>query len=218
MRKDNWLGALVFALVLALGSAHPAAANIIPCEYCTCGHSCTRSCDVGDTCGNYGVCESSPACTSCLTTGEAEQFLALMRGLQNPVTSSEEHGEIAARLTWRLAQHVEELALGTVFAGGTRFHLPGRAQASALAFTRAGAPKGTQVPDLTVEFMTKSDHGAAIAGWLSAGVKVVLAVNPSTRSITVYQGREVKTLTETDYLELPDLLPGWSLRVGELFN
>jgi Uma2 family endonuclease len=113
-------------------------------------------------------------------------------------------------------QHVEESGLGTVFAAGTRFQLPGRVQAPALAFVRAGAAK--DVPDLVVEFVTSPRHEAAVAGWLSAGVKAVLEVDPSARTVSVLRGQDARVYGEADSLELPDIVPGWSLRVGELFN
>jgi hypothetical protein len=206
-------------LVLIFGWAYPAGAYPINCEDCTCGHLCTRDCDFTSTCGAYGVCAGSPACTGCLTVQQIEAFDKPLRGSKDAaiLSSAEERGEVAARLTWRLTQHVEESGLGTVFAGGTRFRLP--FSAPALAFVHAGAPKDVQVPDLAVEFVTNPGRvDAVVAGWLSAGVRAVLTVDPSTRSVVVYQGQDIRTLGEADYLELPDVVPGWSLRVGELFE
>jgi hypothetical protein len=213
MRKCVWLAA-----IFLVGLVFPAAAYVLPCEACSCGHSCTQSCDVTSTCGAYGVCQGTPGCGGgCLTVGEADRFRELMRGFQDAVTASEERGEVTARLTWRLAQYVEESGLGTVFTGGTRFHLPGRVQTPALAFMHAGKSKDSN-PDLVVEFVTKPGHDAAVAAWLSAGVKAVLSVDPAARSVAVYQGQDVRILDEAGYLEFPDTLPGWSLRVGELFK
>ncbi|HEX3131409.1 MAG TPA: Uma2 family endonuclease [Thermoanaerobaculia bacterium] len=217
MRKNVGLA----ALFLVLGAALPAAA-IMLCEDCSCFNYCSTSCvtDNGwSNCGAAtGLCQGSSSCGGggCLTVGDAERFRELMRGFHDAVTTSEERGEVAARLTWRLAQHVEESGLGAVFAAGTRFQLPGRVQAPALAFVRAGAAK--DVPDLVVEFVTAPRHEAAVAGWLSAGVKAVLEVDPSARTVSVLRGQDVRVYGDADSLELPDIVPGWSLRVGELFN
>jgi hypothetical protein len=217
MRKHVWLAAVALILVSAL----PAGA-ILFCEDCDCSKLCSTPCvtDTGSsTCGAAtGFCQGSSSCGGggCLTVGDAERFRDLMRGFQDAVTTSEERGAVAARLTWRLAQHVEEFGLGTVFAAGTRFHLPGRVQAPALAFVRSGASK--EIPDLVVEFVTSPRHEAAIGGWLSAGVKAVLSIDPSAKTVTVLQGQDVRVYGDTDSLELPDILPGWSLRVGEIFN
>lgn len=217
MRKHLWIAAVALVLVSAL----PAGA-IMVCEDCSCFNLCSTAC-VSDngwtTCGaETGLCQGSASCGGggCLTVADTERFRDLMRGFQDAVTTSEEGGAVAARLTWRLAQHVEESGLGTVFAAGTRFHLPGRVQAPALAFVRAGASK--DVPDLVVELVTSPRHDTAVAGWLSAGVKAVLSVDPSAKTVTVLQGQDTRVYGETDSLELPELLPGWSLRVGEIFN
>jgi len=220
MRQRLWFA----ALALIAGLAEPAEAIIRPCnEFCTCASDCSWTCDFNSTCGAYGVCASGSGsgCTACLASPGIglEDNTRPLRGLKDASTLPEERGEVTARLTWRLTQHVEESGLGTVFAGGTRFHLPGRAQAPALAFIHAGAPKNAQTPDLAVEFVTYPARTEAVAtGWLSMGAKAVLVIDPSTRSVTVYQGQDVRTLNESDYLELPDVVPGWSLRVGEIFE
>ena len=217
MLRNTWFA----TLVLISASFFPAAANIIPCEMCTCGHLCTRECDFTSTCGAYGVCAGSPSCTSCLTVQDIEN---LDRGPGVRVSKDAsslpgDRGEVAARLTWRLAQHVEESGLGTVFATGNRFRLPLRAQAPALAFVRAGAPDNSPIPDLVVELVRNTGRAEAVAAaWLAFGARAVVAVDPSTRSVVVYQGLETRTLNESDYLEIPDVVPGWSVRVGELFE
>ena len=131
---------------------------------------------------------------------------------------------MAARLTWRLAQHVEERGIiGTLYAGGTAFQLPGKAHSEtpALAFVareRRGTARGV-TPDLVVEFLSSPGSDLAIADWLQAGTRAVLAIDPASRTVTLYQNRaDVRVLGEHDFLELPDLLPGWALRVGDLFE
>ena len=48
----------------------------------------------------------------------------LVRGELRRINPAENvHGRIAVRITWRLAQHVEENRLGTVYAAETGFRL-----------------------------------------------------------------------------------------------
>jgi len=55
--------------------------------------------------------------------------------------------------------------------------------------------------------------------WLTAGTRAVLVVDSDSRVVSLYQpGAAVKVLGADDILELPEVLPGWSLSVGELFQ
>ncbi|MFQ6039946.1 MAG: Uma2 family endonuclease [Candidatus Poribacteria bacterium] len=55
--------------------------------------------------------------------------------------------------------------------------------------------------------------------WLDAGVRLVWAVNPQRRTITVYRSqKEVRVPTEEDTLDGGDVAPGPSLPVREVFG
>ena len=55
--------------------------------------------------------------------------------------------------------------------------------------------------------------------WLAAGTRVVLVINPRSRTVTVYRSRtDIVQLTEVDRLTIPDLLPGFACPVSELFR
>lgn len=126
-----------------------------------------------------------------------------------------------AKLTWRLAQHVEESGLGAVYAGDTGFLLSkatGRVQAPALAFVSRehlqASSSWSGAPDLAVEL-----RAAAAAGWLKAGTRAVLVLDTGAQTVTVYRSRaKVQVFGADDVLALPDVLPGWAMRVGELFE
>jgi Uma2 family endonuclease len=58
-----------------------------------------------------------------------------------------------------------------------------------------------------------------IRQYQDAGVKLVLVLDPDRREIDVYpQDRPMYTLTAEDTFEAPDILPGFSVRVGKLFE
>jgi Uma2 family endonuclease len=81
----------------------------------------------------------------------------------------------------------------------------------------------TGAPDLAVEVVSPSDSFSEVAGkaldWLAAGARAVVVVDPQRRTAALYRSREeIRILGAEDVLELPDLVPGWSLRLGELFE
>ena len=54
--------------------------------------------------------------------------------------------------------------------------------------------------------------------WLNAGTRMVLVLNPRTRTVAMYTSRtSVVRLTESDTLEGGAVLPGFTCRVAELF-
>ncbi|RMF87567.1 MAG: Uma2 family endonuclease, partial [Nitrospinota bacterium] len=77
-------------------------------------------------------------------------------------------------------------------------------------------------PDLAVEVISPTDTYAAIeekvTDWLQAGTRMVMVVNPRTRTVTVYHSPAgVTRLTEADLLAGGEVLPGFSCPVSSLF-
>jgi len=144
-----------------------------------------------------------------------------------------EHGMVTARLTWRVAQHVEERNLGALFAAETGFLLaraPDTVRAPDLAFVtrerleQVGSVEGfwPGAPDLVAEVVSPGDSFSDVEekalAWLNAGTQVVWGVDPKQRQVTVYRSRDdIAVFQSGARLEEPRLLPGWSLRVAELF-
>jgi hypothetical protein len=229
MTKKSLPVYLVVLLACLLGASQAGA--IMECVDCSCGVSCSASCITylggWSTCGAQGyLCSGHPSCGGgCLTSSDAGFLRDILRGEPRRATAEDQlRGEVTARLTWRLAQHVEESGLGTLYAGGTAFQLPGksRSQTPALAFVgserRTGAARSV-TPDLVVEFLSAPGSDFALNDWLQAGTRAVLSIDARERTVTVYRNRtDVRVLGEHELLELPDLLPGWSLRVGDLFQ
>ena len=144
-----------------------------------------------------------------------------------------EHGRIALKLGWRVAAFVEENQLGATFAAETGFLIrrdPDTVRAPDFAFiTRQRIDEVGPVtgywpgaPDLLAEVVsphdTFSDVEAKALGWLAAGTRVVWVVDPSQQHVTVYRSPSDIAVIEADgILDAKDLLPGWSIVVGDLF-
>lgn len=159
----------------------------------------------------------------------------LVRGeLRKMVPSGYSHGKIAARLTWRLAHFVEVHNLGVVAAAETGFLLssdPATVRAPDVAFVSrprleaAGAVEGywPGAPDLAIEVISPGDTYAEVeekvVDWLEAGTRMVVVVNPRQRLVTVYRSlAEVLILTPNDALDGSDVVPGWTMKIAELFS
>lgn len=85
-------------------------------------------------------------------------------------------------------------------------------------------PSGTLIiaPDLTVEVLCPADRWSdvfdKIQEYLAAGVWEVWIVDPAKRSLSIHVAeRSPIRLTESETLTRPELLPGFSCRVSELF-
>ena len=158
----------------------------------------------------------------------------LVRGeLRRMTPASSQHGRIAVRITWRLARHVEENDLGTVYAAETGFRLstdPDTVRAPDVAFVSrdrveaVGEVEGfwPEAPQLAVEVISPGDSYAHVEGkifdWLDAGTKMVVVVNPRQRSATVYRSpTDITALAEADVLEGGVVVPGFELVVQEIF-
>ncbi len=144
-----------------------------------------------------------------------------------------EHGVLAMRIGWRLAQHVEANDLGEVLAAETGFRLssdPDTVRAPDVAFVRlervaeAGETRGfwSGAPDLAVEVVSPGDTYSEVEDkvldWLDAGTLMVVVVNPRQRTVTLYRSRaDIVILTRNDVLDGQDVVPGWSLPIQELF-
>ena len=146
--------------------------------------------------------------------------------------AGEEHGTIAAEILIHLGQHVRERQLGRVYteAGFKLASDPDTVLAPDVAFVRrerieaAGVGQGYRLgaPDLAVEVVSPNDSPGAVETkalrWLAAGCRMVVVVNPRRRTATVYRSRsDIVVLTASEEVDGGDVVPGWRLRVGELF-
>lgn len=143
-----------------------------------------------------------------------------------------EHGKVTNRFNYRLTHHVVQNDLGEVVAAETGFRLardPDTVRGADIAFVSkarrpATSPTGYAdfAPDLVVEVVSPHDNPdeiqTKVTEWLEAGVRLVLVIYPRSRQVAVYRSlREVTILTEADTFSAPDLLPGFSCPVAEIF-
>ena len=144
-----------------------------------------------------------------------------------------EHSFLSHFIDHHLSCHVEQAGLGMVLGADAGFLLatdPDTVRGPDLAFiskTRVPAerPKGywRLAPDLVAEVVSPNDRFAKvqekITEWLDAGVRAVLLVDPTSRSVTVYwSSKHVEFFREGDVLEVDDVVPGWKLSIAELFS
>lgn len=142
------------------------------------------------------------------------------------------HGAIAIRVGARLQEHVERHALGLVFAAETGFLLersPDTVRAADASFVRADrVPKQPSrgylegAPDLAVEVTSPHDSFAAVHEkvlcWLHHGARLVWVVEPKARSVSIYRPNATSELrTADDMLLGEDVVPGFAIRIAELF-
>ena len=88
---------------------------------------------------------------------------------------------------------------------------------------RGDLPDGTlhAIPELVFEVKSPSDRkrniAEKIADYLAAGVSAVVFLDPDSRSGAVHTPKGILKLSSTDTLELPDILPGFSVPVAKFF-
>jgi Uma2 family endonuclease len=144
--------------------------------------------------------------------------------------AGEEHGYLEGRLYRALANFVEERSLGRVYTGDTGFRLADHTVRSPdVAFVRqdrvaalrsTGFAKGA--PDLAVEILSPSNTVRQlmrkVRQYFAAGCHTVWIVDLERKEIEVFEASGAdRTLRAGDRLEIPDLLPGFSVGVADLF-
>lgn len=159
--------------------------------------------------------------------------LELVRGqvVREP-PAGHEHSRIGVRIASLLDAFAREHGLGTVTGadgGYLLFDEPPTVRAPDAAFVRrerlAPEIKGFPplAPDLVVEVIspsnTMSEIQAKVLEYLEARSRMIWVVDPDPRTVTVYRSRdEIRLLTESDELDGGDVLPGFRLKVSELFG
>ena len=78
------------------------------------------------------------------------------------------------------------------------------------------------LPDLTVEIKSQSDRiqplEQKILQFLALGTQVGMLIDPDEETVTVYYRDGTKIVWGNgDVVEVPELLPGWSVPVSELW-
>ena len=142
------------------------------------------------------------------------------------------HGSVGSRFDRRLGVFVETHDLGEVMIE-TGFILatdPDTVRAPDVSFVRKdrlsdGPAAGffPFAPDLAVEVVSPNDRYTEVAEktaeYLAAGTRLVVVVDPRTRTITKHPAQgETTRLGEGDTLTLDDVVPGFECAAADLFG
>ena len=140
------------------------------------------------------------------------------------------HSQVSLNLHWSLMPFVQERKLGRVYAETGYLLSPDPPtlrfpDLSFLSLDRARCQAFDDyvrgAPELAVEIVSPSDSAEdlqlKIDQYLSAGAKAVWVIYPKTKSVHIYQHGVTRILTDKDVLDAPELFPGWSMPVSELF-
>ena len=144
------------------------------------------------------------------------------------------HGRILAMVAERLSAHVRQRRLGVVLAGDSGFilaHSPDTVRGPDVAFVsrerheRSGdtVRAFAGAPDLAVEVLSPSNTPAAmhakVADYLAAGTRRVWVVDPETQTLSVYASLLSPLVRgEDDMLDGEEVIPGFTVRVGEILD
>ena len=145
------------------------------------------------------------------------------------------HGYVCSEMLFRLRQFLETVTAGRVFAndsGVITERDPDTVRGADIAFySFARLPPGEVpqgdyfevVPELVVEVRSPSDRWrkviVKVGEYLTAGVTVVMVLDPQTKSAQLYRDEGLpQTFGPDDTLTLPDVLPGFEFLVRQVFE
>jgi Uma2 family endonuclease len=144
------------------------------------------------------------------------------------------HGFICMDLGASLHNHVRMNNLGRVASNDSWVKTrggPDTVRGADIAFwsyerlPKGEVPEGIipSPPDLVIEVRSPSERWTDIFGkmleYLKAGVRVACILDPGTETLSVYRPDEIQQiLTADDEFTLPDVLPGFQVKVGNLFT
>lgn len=144
------------------------------------------------------------------------------------------HGQLCAEAGWIIRSFGKEHDAGHVLSnhsGVITERGPDSVRGADVAFYSYNRlPKGPLpaaypevVPELVIEVRSPGDRWPKLLGkvaeYLNAGVGVVCVIDDDSRTIQVYDAeRPFRTLTESDDLTFPELLPGFRVAVSQFFG
>jgi len=145
-----------------------------------------------------------------------------------------EHGRVEAQVVMLLKTFVRRHRLGRIYAGDTGFILarsPDTVRGPDVAFVSRERVGSIDVgpgyipgaPDLAVEILSpgnrRGDVQSKVADYLAAGARRVWVIDPSVPCVQVYRTLlDSRLLSRSDELEGEDVLPGFRVKVAELFE
>ena len=159
----------------------------------------------------------------------------LIRGkLRKRLPAGQTHGEYASNINISLGGYVKANHLGKTYIAYTGYILatdsvhvlaPDLAFISNDRLSEIGESDGFAqgAPDVAVEIISPNDRYTdveeKVEDWLNAGCSAVIVVNPRRRTANLHRSpTDMTTLTESDTLELDDIVPGWRMPVKDIFE
>jgi len=144
------------------------------------------------------------------------------------------HGKVCVKVARVLDEFFEANSLGHVMSNDTLMLLrrgPDSMRGADVCFvSHATLPKDAVpdgplevIPELVFEVRSPSDPWTEVIekmlDYVKAGVKVVVILDPKTKSASVFRPTDRQEILEADQtLTLPDVLPDFALVVGKLFE
>ena len=159
----------------------------------------------------------------------------LIRGkLRKRLPAGQNHGKYASNIHISLGGYAKANRLGKSYIADTGYILatdPDHVLAPDFAFisnerlNEIGESDGFAqgAPDAALEVISPNDRYTEVEekveDWLNAGCRAVIVVNPRRRTVNLHRSpTEVTILTESDTLELGDIVPGWRMPVEDIFE
>ena len=158
----------------------------------------------------------------------------LIEGRVVPMSpTGDEHGKIEANIGAELLVFVRSRKLGQVRVGEVGIYTrrnPDTVRAADVLFVsneryaQQTSPGYLEVaPDLVVEILSPNDRWTEVTQklreYFAIGVRLVWVADPQTRSVHAYRAlTNVRAFTEKDDLPGDDVLPGFSVKVTQLFE
>lgn len=169
-----------------------------------------------------------------LNLPEHGRWHELVQGELRPMSpANSRHGEIATQIAVLLRAYARQHKLGRVLVEGGYIlsRSPDTVVAPDVSFIQrsripsAGLPETyfDGAPDLAVEIVSPNDSyneiEEKIREYFRAGAALVWVVSPRSRSVAVHRpGAPVTILQDHDTLTCEDILPGFSIRVADIFE
>jgi Uma2 family endonuclease len=166
--------------------------------------------------------------------GEDAPYELVKGNLREMTPPGAEHGRIIGALAAPLIFHAKQENLGVVLVGDTGFQLaadPDTVRGPDIAFVRgeripqSGVPTGywQGPPCLAVEIVSPSDRyediEEKVGDYMAAGTREVWIISPRRRTVTVRRPDAAPVvLTESDVLDAGSVVPGFRIRVAEIFS
>lgn len=144
------------------------------------------------------------------------------------------HGRTVSRFAKLLTNYVDPRRLGVVYSGDTGFLLarqPDTVRGPDVAFLSAERQRTIEnelhyipgAPDLAIEVLSPNDRMKEVLGkvsdYLAAGCRVVWVADPIREEVQVFRSPFTpRVLAGDDVLGGEDVLPGFSVRIAEIFE